>query len=331
MAQLTRIVPSSVIPGLVAPIFQKVPFRKYLAEVTRFGARGVDILYQTRVSRINTPTTIGQQWRGDVDAVGFSLSQLGFPYYTIMARQEYTPNDESKFELTIPGVGLKQFQADLCEQGIYQRLHYATLYGFDSDQGIAKNGTNTSMPNDSGGHSTVQTYVIAELVAYLASIARGIMNTTYGMAKPAVVTAPLNMINYIQSILVPLTTYQMPGAGTDSIGGTLGRVIGEWLGIGKIDWIPNNALAGKGTAGKDLILFIAPGLSEQEAGQPENTNLVADNLKQNYRNTFMDMVDGLKEFPNPMMNGIASSIYSVQTTPGALIRPETLVAVSYTF
>jgi hypothetical protein len=328
MAQLTRIVPNSVIPGLVAPIFQKIPFRKFLAEVTRFGARGVDILYQTTVSRINTPTTIGQQWRGDVDAVGFSLSQLGFPYYTIMARQEYTPNDESKFELTVPGVGLKKFQADLCEQGIYQRLHYATLFGFDSSQGIATNGTNTSMPNDTSAHSTVQTYIVAEL---MASIARGVMNATYGMAKPTVITAPLNMINYLQSIIVPLTSYQMPGAGVDSVAGTLKRIISEWLGVGPITWVPDNALAGKGTAGKDLILFIAPGLSEQEAGQPENTNLVADNLKQNYRNTFMDMVDGLKEFQNPQVNGINSSIYSVQTTPGCLIRPEALVAVSYTF
>lgn len=328
---MTRIAPHSVIPGLIAPIYQKVPFREALAEVTRFGSRGDDILYQPTISMINTPTTIGQQWRGDVDAVGYSLSQLGFPYYTIMARMEYTPNEESKFERLVTGIGLKPFLSNLCKQGIYQREHYAALFGFDASQGIANTGTNTSMPASSTGKTTVQTYEVPELLTYLAGQARETMNTSYGMAKPTVIMSTVNMINYLNSVIVPLTTNQANGGGVQSIAGTFGKIVGEWLGVGPIKFIPDNALAGKGTGGKDLILFIAPGLSDQEAGQPENTNLVAEELDQNKRNTFMDMVDGLKEFPNPVMNMVNSSLFSLQTTPGILVRPQAVRAISFTF
>lgn len=331
MAQVTRIAPHSLIPGVLTPIFQKVPFRDMLAETTKFGKRGDDILYQPVVSRINTPTTIGQQWRGNIDAVDYSISQLSFPYYTIMTRQEFDPNQEAKFEHLVAGTSLQAFLDNLCKQGIYQREHYAALFGFDANQGIAKTGTNTSLPNDSSSNSTVQTYIVNELLTKLAGYARAVMNATYGMAKPTVVVAPVNMINYLKSTVIPLTNYQMPGAGVDSIAGAYNRIIAEWLGVGKIEFIADNALTGKGTAGKDLILFIAPGLSAQEIKTEENTNLVAEEMTQNHRNTFMDVVDGLKEFPNPVINGIKSKLMSLQTTSGALLRPEAVYAVSYTF
>lgn len=331
MTMMTRVAPHSIIPGIISPIFQRVPFRDTLAEVTRFGKRGDDVLYQPTVSRINTPTSIGQQWRGDIDAVDYSLSQISFPYYTIMARQEYDPNQESKFERLVTGVGLNDFLDKLCKQGIYQREHYACFFGFDANQGIALTGQNGSLPADSGGHTTVQTYIVAELLAFLALQARTVMNNTYGMAKPVRVVSTVNMINYLKSTIVPLTSYQMPGAGVDSVAGSYGRIIGEWLGVGKIDFIADNALIGKGTTSKDLILFIAPGLSDQEVKSTENTNLVADELPMNMRNTFMDMVDGLKEFQNPAINGIKSKLFSLQTTSGCLIRQEAVRAISFTF
>lgn len=332
MTMMTRVAPHSMIPGLLGPIFQKVPFRETLAEVTRFGKRGDDILYQPTVSRINTPTSIGQQWRGDVDAVGYSLSQLSFPYYTIMARQEFDPNQEAKFERLVTGIGLKAFLDKLCKQGIYQREHYACLFGFDgTSQGLVNQGTAANLPNSSTGKSTIQTYEVPELVANLAAQARTVMTASYNMAKPTVIAGPVNFINYLQSVIVPLTTNQANGGGVQSIAGTYGKIVSEWLGVGPIKWIADDALLGKGAAGNDLVLFIAPGLSEQEAGQPENTNLVAESLEQNMRNTFMDMVDGLKEFTNPVVNGISSSLYSLQTTSGAVIRPEAVRAVSYTF
>ena len=332
MSNVTRLVPHSLIPGVLGPIYQEVPYEKYLAEVTHFGKRGDDILYQPTLSAINTPTTVGQQWRGDIDAVDYSISQLSFPYYTIHARMEYDPNQSSKFASMIAGIGLPQFLGNLCKQGIWQRMHYASLFGFDSNQGIAKTATTETLANDSDGHSTIQTYNQGELLAALASYARLIMNSSYGMAKPVIVAAPVNMINYISTSIIPLTSYQMPGAGVDSIAGAYERVIGDWLKVGKVEFISDNALTGKGATGKDLLLFIAPGLSEQEAQkQAKNTNLVSDSLTQNKRNTFMDIVDDLKEFPNPVINGVNSSLFSLQTTSGCLLRQETAVALSYTF
>ncbi len=332
-SQVVRVAPHSTIPGVLTPIFQQVPFRKILAEVTRFGKRGDDVLYQPTVSRINTPTAIGQQWRGNVDSATYSISQLSFPYYTIMARAEFDPNQESKFERLISGIGLEDFLNKLCQQGIYQREHYSTLFGFDTDanQGIILEGTVAALPADSSAKTKITEYNITELLQVLAGYARDIMTATYGMAKPVVIISTTEMINYLQSIVVPFTNYQMPGAGVDSIAGAYNRIIGTWLGVGKIEWISDEAMVGKGAAGTDLISFIAPGLSKQESEQPENTNLVAESMPQNMRNTMVDMVDGLKEFPNPVINGVRSKLFSLQTTPGCLIRPEAVVTIEFTY
>ena len=331
---LQRLVPHSTVPGLITPIFQKVDFRALLGEVTRFGKLGDDILYQTTLSAINTPTVVGQQWRGDVDKSTYSLSQLSFPYYTIEAKLEMGPDEEAKFASVVPGVGLKQFLSNLCAQGINQREHYACLFGFDTTagQGIIKNGAYyDNLGNDSGGHSTIQTYIVIELLATLAAQARTVMDASYGMAKPVKIIAPSNMINYLKSTIVPLASYQMPGGGVDSIGGAYSRMIGEWLGVGKVEFIADNAMAGKGGSSKDLISFVAPGLSDQEAKADPNTNLVADELPENMRNTMMDMIEGKKEFVNPPINGIKSSLFSLTTTSGAVIRPEAVRTLEYTF
>ena len=152
--------------------------------------------------------------------------------------------------------------------------------------------------------------------------ARTAMNNTYGMAKPVVFMSSVRVVNWIKSVMLNLTQYQMPGAGVDSIGGAYSRVVGEWLGVGKIEFIADDLLKGAGTGGADVMLFVAPGLTEQDAVKPEYSQYLLGDLPMNMMNTFKDEAGGLIISRNPVINRVTSADYSLQTTPGAVIRAD---------
>lgn len=321
---LQRVVPHSIIPGVVAPVNQNADYIKAFAGITKYGDLGSDYLYLTTLDKIDTPTTIGQQWRGGVDTAQFSNNQLAWQYYTIQARMEYTDQQAAKLGKILPGIGIDQLLDKLCRQGINQRDHYGALFGFDpaQTQGLVKQGTTATFPADSDAHTTISSYNPDELMAFMATQARTAMNNTYGMAKPVIFMSSVRTVNWIKSVMLNLTQYQMPGAGVDSIGGAYSRVVGEWLGVGKIEFIADDLLKGAGTNSSDLMLFVAPGLTEQDAVKPEYSQYLLGDLPMNMMNTFKDEAGGLIISRNPVINRVTSADYSLQTTPGAVIRAD---------
>jgi hypothetical protein len=321
-SNISRVVPHSIIPGVVAPISQDVDYLKAFAGVTKYGDLGSDYLYLPTLDKVHTPTTVGQQWRGGVDSAQFSTSQLAWQYYTIQSRMEYTDQQAAKLAKMLPGIGIDSLLDKLCRQGINQRRHYGAIFGFDpaQTQGLVKQGITESLPADSDSHTTISTYNADELLAFLASQAREAMNNSYGMAKPVVFMSSVRLVNYIKTVMVNLTSYQMPGAGVDSIGGAYSRIVGEWLGVGKVEFIGDDLLKEAGTAGDDLIILVAPGLTEQDLTKPEFSQYLLGDLPANMMNTFIDNAGGLVKTVNPIMNRVSSADYSLQTTPGAVIR-----------
>jgi hypothetical protein len=332
ISNLSRFVGSSVMPGYVSPVVQDTNFKECLADITHFGKLGAPSLYLPSLSNIHTPTTIGQQWRADADAVGFDNNQLTFWYYTIHARFEYTDQDSARMSNVMPSISLEDLNRKLCEMAINQRRHYGMWFGFDptsTAQGLIAQGTTYTFANDSSGHSTLLTYNPAELVALLAAVARETMNATYGMAKPVVVVSSPRTINYLQSTIVAVTSSQLPGSGVDSVGGTFGRVVGDWLGVGKVKFIQDKLLEGTGgSALTDPVVFIAPGLGEAES-VPEDISqykLMDNNI--NRMNTFMDNAYGLLEMKNPIINWTQQGLFKLQTTSGAVIRKEAVRTIN---
>ena len=330
---LQRVVPHSIIPGVVAPVNQNADYIKALAGITKYGDLGSDYLYLTTLDKIDTPTTIGQQWRGGVDTAQFSNNQLAWQYYTIQARMEYTDQQAAKLGKILPGIGIDTLLDKLCRQGINQRDHYGTLFGFDpaQTQGLVKQGTTATFPADSDAHTTVSSYNPDELMAFMATQARTAMNNTYGMAKPVVFMSSVRVVNWIKSVMLNLAQYQMPGAGVDSIGGAYSRVVGEWLGVGKIEFIADDLLKGAGTGGADVMLFVAPGLTEQDSVKPEYSQYLLGDLPMNMMNTFKDEAGGLIISRNPVINRVTSADYSLQTTPGAVIRADAVRVIEATY
>ncbi|HEC1823356.1 TPA: hypothetical protein R1765_001980 [Campylobacter coli] len=329
---LSRINPSVVLPGLLVPQTQNVDFDAYIGQKTNLTDTADEMLYIMTVNNINSETSVGQQWGQELTNQSYSLGQTGLPLYRVSAYVEYDQNEQAKFERLSNGVSLPAFLENLAKQGINQRKHQGILYGFDNGlkQGITSNATVVNMPADSNSKTKLTEYDPAELVDFLASIARSVMDTTYGTAKPVVFASSVRVINYIKTVIVPLLD-SANANGVDSVSGLYNRVISEWLGVGKIQFIADELLRENTTDGKDTIMMIAPGLDNQ-SGLPDdiNQNLVGEFNSITY-NTMYDAGIGLTKMNRPDDFGIYSSWYTYKMTPGATLRSEAVVtcAVQY--
>lgn len=330
MAQMTRINPSVAIPGLLVPNVQQVPFEKYIGHKTQMGSLGKEQAYITLVSNINSETQVGQQWGSQMARQTYTLGQLGVPYYRVEAYVEYNVDEQAKFEELSNGVALPDFLENLAKQGINQRRHQAILYGFDStnglNQGILANSTAVSMPADTAGNQKLTAYNPVELQAFLTMVVRRAMDTTYGMAKPTIVASSQRVINFLSSTIIPLTQSQKDGGGVDTVRGLFQRSVGDWLGVGNIEFVADATLEGTGAGGTDRIVFIAPGLDTQTASDEENVNLVGQYNSINY-NTWYDSAEGLMRWDAPPSMGTFGVKYTLKMTPGVCLRSEAVQVV----
>lgn len=327
MSILQRYAPHFQVPGLVTPQVQSVDFKKYLGANTHFGSLAFLNGYITTISNINSEVLVGQQWGSSMAKSSYMINQIPLSVYTVQASMEYDVEEQARFEALSNGVSLPSFLEDLARQGINQQRHIGTLLGFEENenQGVVGNATQTTFPSDSQGVDTIIGYDIAELQAFLASQARAVMDATYGMAKPVVIASSVRIINYLKSAIVPLTDSQKDGAGIDSIGGVYGRVVGEWLGVGKVEFIADDLL--KDDNNGDKIVFIAPGIDNNQGGDASiNQNLVGKNNLT--FNTMMDDGPGVMRFDAPPSLGRYQSRFVCKMTPGVTIRSEAVIVCS---
>ena len=335
MAVLTRLHPHVSMPGLLTPQTQQVPFKKYLGAITNYGDLAKEKVYFTTITNIKSETHIGQQWGSDMAKQTYTLGQVDAPYYRISAMVEYNVDEQSKFEAISNGIALPDFLEKLARQGIAQRRHQGVLLGFDAaepTQGIINNSTFVTLPADSKGGQTLLGYDLSEFQAFLSKLAREVLNASYGMAKPCVIASSTRVVNYLKSAVVPLIESQKEGGGVDSVAGLFGRISGQWLGVGQIEFIEDNLLQDydltDAASPKDVILMIAPGLNPQEAGSDEalEMNLVG-NVNITY-NTWCDEALGALRFDAPPSLGSYQFRYMYKMTPGVTLRPEAVVKTS---
>ena len=330
MAQMNRLHPSAAVAGLLVPQVQEVPFKKYLGSETNYGTMGKDAIYITSVTNINSETSVGQQWGSNLAKQSYTLGQVSAPYYRIEAYVEWDAQEQAKFEELSNGVALPDFLENLAKQGINQRRHEAILHGFDGatglNQGILANATTSNLPADSKSKQTITAYDPAELQAFLVGVVRSAMDASYGMLKPVVIASSSRIVNYIQSAIVPLMNSQMPGAGVDTIGGLVGRVT-NLLGAGPVEFIADNTLEASDSTGSDKIVFIAPGLSEQDAQGSDSKNLVGKFNSIRF-NTWADKAEGIMRWEGSPALGVFGAKYTFKTTPGMTLRSEAVRVVT---
>ena len=335
MANLLRVTPHAKIPGLLAPQTQSVDFNKYVAGKTRYGSLAEDYLYVTSITNINTESFVGMQWGSDLAKSSYILGQIQIPYYKISSYVEWDIQEEKKFESLSNGVALPDFLDNLAKQAINQRKHQAILFGFETttgyNQGIAGNETIVSFPQASNTNNTLTTYPIGELQAFLSQLARKVMDTSFNMAKPVVIASSVRVINYLRSVIVPLTSYLESGS-VASVGTAYNKIVGDWLGVGQVEWVSDNLLMNADITGQqDVIKLIAPGIDPQgNQGEEVNQNLVGDFNSIKF-NTFYDTAGGLIRFDAPPALGKFARRYDYKMTPGVNLRNEAVVSTSIVY
>ncbi|HDZ5057805.1 TPA: hypothetical protein RTG63_001668 [Campylobacter jejuni] len=287
------------------------------------------MLYIMSANNINSETAVGQQWGQELTKQSYSLNQTGLPLYRVSAYVEYTEDERAKFEELSNGVSLPNFLENLAKQGINQRKHQGILYGFDNSlkQGITSNATVLNMPADSNSKTKLTEYDAAELVEFLASAARSVMDATYGTAKPVVFASSVRVINYIKTVIVPFLN-SADGGGVDSVGGLYERVISDWLGVGKIQFIADELLRENTSDKKDTILLVAPGLDSQSHLNNDINQNLAGELNGITYNTMYDAGIGLTKMNRPDDFGIFSSLLTYKMTPGATLRSEAVATIA---
>lgn len=322
---LQRVAPSIVLPGILTPQVQNVDFEKYIGRKTNFGDVKYEMLYIVTANNINSEVSVGQQWNHELNRQSYSLGQTALPFYRINAYVEWDLNEEEKFKALANGVSLPNFLENLAKQGINQRKHQGILYGFDPQfsQGITSNVTVHNFPADSKGKTTLLEYNVMELQTFLAGLARSVMDASFGMAKPVVFASSVRVINYIRTAIVPVAGYIDKGSAA-SVGQVYDRVVSEWLGVGKVEFVADELLKSKT---KDTILLIAPGMDEQPGvDESVNQNLVGEENSIKF-NTMYDAGEGLRKMVRPEDAGIYSEVLTYKMTPGANLRNEAVCKV----
>lgn len=325
MALFNRVAPSVVLPGILAPQTQSVDFDKYIGSKTNLAGKADEALYITAIENINSETSVGQQWNENLTNQGYSLGQIQVPFYRINAYFEYDENERAKFEALSNGVSLPAFLENLAKQGINQRRHQAILYGFDNslEQGLLANATLVNVPADSNNKSTLLEYSIPELQIFLSALVRQAMDNSFNLIKPVIFASSVRVINYLKTAIVPVGTY-IENGGVASIAQVYDRVVSEWLGCPKVEFVADDLLYSKD--GQDSIVIIAPGMQDDGAAQSDdvNQNLVGMFNSITY-NTMYDASEGLVRMQNPDNFGKMSALLSYKMTPGVSLRSEAVI------
>ena len=331
---LRRIFPNVALPGVLSKLYEKIDYKKALGDITKHGERGVDAVYKLVLDNNSSNTAVGtaSTWMNNMPKNEASVSQLEAAYYKIGSSIQTTADSEAKFLKLQAGISEYELLKAISFQAMAQRKAYMTFFGANPNkkEGLFNNvGETTALPEDSGKNATLTSYIPGELLEALAGELRAIQNLSFNMLKPLVIVAPLDAINYLKSKVVPLTNYQQKGAGTDSVAGTLESIVYDMNGL-QLEFVSCSYLKGKGNGGKDVMLFIAPGITQEEMGK-DSTAYLNDVLKDNYINTLMDEALPLTETINPSINGVNSWFVEHIITPGIVLRSDAIRALEYQY
>lgn len=329
---LKRLFPNAVLPNVFSKLFENIEYQKTLGMQSKHGARGIDALYGLTIDNISSSATVGtaSTWMNNEHKNEATIGQIEAPYYKIKSAFQTTADSEAKFGRMGGNISEVELKRAITFQAMAQRKAYLTFFGANKKEGLFNSaGTTSSLPADTAGATKLSSYIAGELLEFLAGEIRTIQNISYNMLKPLVIVAPLDAINYLKSKVVPLTNYQQKGAGTDSVASALESIIFDMNGL-QVEFVSCSYLKGKGTSGKDVMLLIAPGLTDEELGR-DSTAYLNSAIKNNDVNTFMDEGLPLTETTNPSINGVNSWFVEHITTAGICVRQEAIRKIEYEY
>ena len=254
--------PNFVEPDLIVTIAQPSGFMEGLGGgALRVKLSDVDkFVYQNRVD-LRTAVTAQQASHNALPSATVTLDYVQTATYLVRTRQEYNEldvADAGEWNVALP----RAYQL-AARQGIFQFIRSANLYGVNAsnNEGLLNtpNSTAVTLPPDSYGNDTLQTYDNGEIAIWLLGQVQAALQRMYflGGAVRVVFIAPQRILGTLQmQDIVQTTSYQRPGAGTATSAQVLKKVSEEF--DITIDFAFDDTLIGQGSGGGDAVLLIVP-------------------------------------------------------------------------
>jgi hypothetical protein len=281
---------------------------------------------QMRTSMVQNPAT-----GNVVPNPNIVMGMIQCPTYNQRIRTEYDHHDTAMASQW--GLGLPEAYKYAMQQGHHLLLRDRCLYGAlpAYGEGIVNTpgATTITLPPDTFGDTTSRTYDNGQMAQFFLSQILAIKNRTYqlGIPRKFVFLGPQRILGQFEYNIVQVTSYQRPGAGTDSTEGVLKRVAEE-AGGDLIEWCYDDSLIGQGANGSDLVILIMPEIDPHQKA-PLDTNLFAK-LTQGFNDCslmYTDMAAPM-EIPCPLPGGAIDILTELRASPGWVVRPDVLQLIS---
>lgn len=224
-------------------------------------------------------------------------------------------------------------------QGIYQYMRTMYLYGINAanNEGLlnTQGATAVTMPADSYGNTTVQTYDNGDMLLFLASQIVNLKTRMYQSGgaisnRITILSPQREFLAFQYSNVVQTTSYQRPGGGTNTVAGTLGELAKEVGDV--IEWYYDDTLIGKGAGGTDAIIITIPEVVVPEIGVQLNTAEFNElNPSTKAVNVMYNDVAAPVKIATPAPDGAITEIQEIRSTCGWNFRPEGLSIISMTY
>ena len=129
--------------------------------------------------------------------------------------------------------------------------------------------------------------------------------------------------------IVQLTSYQRPGGGTDTVGGTVKEVL-RGANV-QVDWVYDDTLIGAGAGGTDAVVITIPEVEVPMVNATVNTNEFAKLSPSLAANALMftDMAAPMEI--RHQSRGAIDVLSEMRSTAGWAVRPEAITILSMAY
>lgn len=328
--------PSMVVPEILMQYNQPSGvFEAFAGSAPEVKIGSEDLAVYVKRLDIRTATAQGRNAANMLPSVSINASMISTPTYLVRARAEFDHHDTAQAGNW--GYALPEAYRNGMRQAIFQQMRLAALYGMtpSSGEGLVNTSgaTATTLPADSFGNTTIQTYDNGQMALYLLGLVAAIKIRTYqtGVNQRIVILGPQRVLALWQNVgIVQLTSYQRPGGGSATVGGTVAGVL-EMAGD-TVQFAYDDTLIGKGSGGKDAIIITLPEVELPKQMSNINTNEFAKTSPSMKGSNLMyqDMA-APRELPTPIPGGAMDIISELRITSGWCLRPEAITILSATY
>lgn len=329
-----RVTPSFAEPGLIVTYAQASGAFAALMDgkpQTKIGSG--DLYVYINSLDLRTETFTAQAASNFLPSSTLVGSYYSTPTYLIRTRAIWDHHDiaaAANYNVSLPAA-----QDLAARQGIFQQMRTMLLYGYSPANGEgllnASNAVAVTLPADSYGNTTVQTYDNGEMALWILSqivaLKSGMYQSGNNIKNKIVIVSPQRVFLQFQyGSIVQITSYQRPGAGSNTIGQEIQNVVSE-MGD-SIEWYFDDTLIGKGAGGADAVIMTIPeveiptieGINTNEFGEM-NPQMRGVNLM------YTDMAAPMK-IPTPTPDGGITEVQEIRCSSGWNIRPQGLYILS---